>query len=249
MFSRLFGRKVVTGKRGEPMPANNDGLPDSSNPAGRCPRCNKQSSFQIIGTIPVTFDGGHLVDRDGTRSPTFNEQVSVLVCHSCQQGVTVIEEMWIGEYRKTDANRKGGGTVWWKGIHWWPLGGMSAHSSIPDAIADALNEATMALAAKCPRAAAAMARRTLEAITCDQGETTGVLAQRLANLAKRNILLPTLADWASEVRLIGNKGAHFDLIDQVTEQDATQLIEFIRELIKYLYILPYDLNARRSANP
>ena len=94
-----------------------------------------------------------------------------------------------------------------------------------------------------------MARRTLEAITVDQGETTGVLAQRLASMATKNLLQPTLADWAKEVRLVGNAGAHFDPINAVSKDDVAQLINFVQELSKYLYVLPFELNKRRTVGP
>jgi hypothetical protein len=45
----------------------------------------------------------------------------------------------------------------------------------------------------------------------------------LKNLAARGLLLPTLADWAKEVRLVGNIGAHFDPMDTVSKDDAEKL--------------------------
>ncbi|MGZ3240890.1 MAG: DUF4145 domain-containing protein, partial [Burkholderiaceae bacterium] len=65
----------------------------------------------------------------------------------------------------------------------------------------------------------------------------------------RNLLQPTLADWAKEVRLVGNSGAHFDPINIVSKDDASQLIDFVRELAKYIYVLPFELNERRSLRP
>ena len=91
-----------------------------------------------------------------------------------------------------------------------------------------------------------MARRTLEAITVDKGETTGILADRLKNLAAKGALVQTLADWAKEVRLVGNLGAHFDPIKNVSKDDAEQLVTFVRELLKYLYELPAELKRRRG---
>jgi hypothetical protein len=54
----------------------------------------------------------------------------------------------------------------------------------------------------------------------------GVLADRLEGLAANGVLLPTLADWAKEVRLVGNTGAHFDPINTVSEKDAAELLTF-----------------------
>lgn len=57
----MFGLWSRKGKSGEPLPALNDGPPDSHRPSGLCPRCDKQSSFEAIGSLPITFDGGHIV--------------------------------------------------------------------------------------------------------------------------------------------------------------------------------------------
>lgn len=243
----MFGRKTGTGKRGEPLPEKHEGPPDSAHLYGLCPRCEKQSSFDVVGSLPVSFDGGYLVGRDGTNVPTFHEQATVLLCRNCHQGLAVLEEQWTGDY--PSIQRKGGGTISWKGFHWWPLIGATLHKAIPAGISSAFNEASLALSANCPRAAAVMARRTLEAIAADKGETTGTLAQRLANLSNKGLLHPTLADWAKEVRLIGNTGAHFDPINNVELDDARQLIDFIRELTKFLYVLPFELDQRRAPKP
>ena len=83
------------------MPENHDGPPDSSNPAGLCPRCEKQSSFENVHSIPLTFDGGEVLGRGEPNIPTFNQQATVLICRNCHQGVVVLEEQWIGEHRQS----------------------------------------------------------------------------------------------------------------------------------------------------
>ncbi|MBI2883455.1 MAG: DUF4145 domain-containing protein [Candidatus Methylomirabilis oxyfera] len=243
----MFDRKKTTGKRGEPLPYNHDGPPDSARPSGLYPRCEKQSSFDYVQSLPLTFDGGCIIGRGEPNIPTFHERATVLICRNCYQGVAVLEEQWTGEHRSIE--RQGGGTISWKGFHWWPLVGASLHKAIPPSISSALNEVVLALSANCPRAAAVMARRTLEAIATDKGEGNGTLAQRLSNLSTKGFLHVTLADWAKEVRLIGNVGAHFDPISDISLDDARQLIDFIRELTKFLYVLPYELNERRTAKP
>ena len=93
-----------------------------------------------------------------------------------------------------------------------------------------------------------MARCALEGIVVDKGETKGSLAQRLKNLADRGVLLPTLADWSKEVRLLGNDAVH-DLAVDVSMEDAKQLVEFIRELARYIYVLPHELQKRLAKKP
>lgn len=139
-----------------------------------------------------------------------------------------------------------GGFVFFRGFHWWPLPNTTMSADVPTEIAEVFSEAIMAQFANCPRASAVMARRTLEAITVDKGESKGTLAERLAQLGKAGILHPSLAEWAKEVRLIGNLGAHYDPINSISEEDAIQLIGFVKELIKFLYELPAELERRRN---
>ena len=243
----LFG-KQSKGSRGEPVPEQNEGLPDSSRPSGLCPRCEKQSSFECIGHLPVTFDGGYLVERNGTQTPTHSDRASVLICRHYKQGITVLEEQWVGENPRREG-LKSGGTISWRGFHWWPQPHSNLHPAVPEQIRDAFHEAALALGANCPRAASVMARRTLEGIAAERGESTGSLAEKLKQLSEKGVLHPTLSDWSTEVRLVGNSGAHFDPIDKVTIEDARQLIDFIRELARYIYVLPHELNARRQPPP
>jgi len=237
--------KKIKGNRGELVPESNEGLPDSHQPNGLCPRCGKQSSFEIRGSIPITFDYSTYLDHnDGTKSHETLDRVSVLMCRHCNQGISVIEETWVGDNPMRE--KRVGGVINYRGINWWPLPEVNLSSDVPIAISNVFNEATMTLSANCPRASVVMARRTLEAITVDKGETKGSLYKRLESLSKKGVLHPSLADWTTEIRLIGNKGAHFDPIENVNLKDAKDLISFVRELIRYLYELPAELDRRRN---
>jgi hypothetical protein len=120
------------------------------------------------------------------------------------------------------------------------------HEAVPQTARSAFIEAVTALEAGCPRAAAIMARSTLEAIASDQGEPRGqTLAKSLQNLVDKGRLHPSLAEWTKEVRLIGNEAAH-DPLSTVSKDDARQLLSFIRELANYLYVLPFELSKRRA---
>ena len=91
-----------------------------------------------------------------------------------------------------------------------------------------------------------MSRRSLEAVTVDKGQTSGTLASRLEQLSNGGVLHPTLAEWAREVRLASNLGAHFDPIQPLSKEDAQQLINFVREILRYTYEMPAELQRRRG---
>jgi hypothetical protein len=242
----MFRKKHSVGKMGEKLPEKHEGLPDSTHPYGLCPRCQKQSSFDVVGTQAITFDPEiSLVGRGGEASRIHIDQVSVLNCRNCKQGIVVVEEQLV-DGRSWREHGTGGGAITWRGIHWWPTASADVSGDVPPDIAGVFEEAVRALHAECPRASAVMARRTLEAITVKKGETSGVLADRLKNLATRGVLQPTLFDWAKEVRLVGNAGAHFDPINNVSKEDAKELVSFVRELLRYLYELPGELARRKG---
>lgn len=237
---------VTKGSRNEDMPLTHDGLPDSYIPNGLCPRCGKQSSFEKIGELPVTFDGG-IVHTQGSQQQYkhYSDRVISMVCRHCQQGIVIVEEEWVGDH----PSREGlgdGGEISYRGMHWWPLPQTKLSEDIPSAITDVFNEAVTVYYAKAPRATAVMLRRTIEAIVVYFGEEKGTLAQRLQRLSDRNIMQPSLADWAKEVRLVGNQGAHFDPAESVNMNDVTQLMSFVQELMKYLFTLPAELQRRRN---
>jgi hypothetical protein len=237
--------RFSVGKVGEKLPEKHEGLPDSSLPYGLCPRCQKQSSFEVGEPQPVTFDPqSYLAARDGNTIPVHHDQVCVLYCRNCKQGVVVVEEQRVDGQSWRHGARSG--AIMWRGIHWWPSTDIQMSADVPTEIAQVFEEAVKALYADCPRASAVMARRTIEAITVDKSETNGNLADRLKSLAAKGILQPTLADWAKEVRLVGNAGAHFDPIKLVSTTDAEQLVGFVRELLRYLYELPAELTRRRN---
>jgi len=81
-----------------------------------------------------------------------------------------------------------------------------------------------------------MCRKGIEAICKDNGESTGPLISQLRNMKDRGVLGGTLFDWADELRLIGNDGAHSH--EQiVTKEYASDALIFFDALIMYLYHL------------
>jgi hypothetical protein len=55
-----------------------------------------------------------------------------------------------------------------------------------------------------------------------------------------------LADWAKEIRVTGNVGAHFDAMDDVDAAEADDLARLTRQLLRYLDELPASLRRSRQ---
>lgn len=240
------GKKSETGIRQEVLPESNQEFPDSHRPHGLCPRCNKQSSFDNLGFLPATFDDVYTVSQSGSREPVLMDRVTCLNCRNCLQPTIVFEEQFTGNMRSRD--HKSGGIVSWRGFFWWPFLNIHSVKDVPSEIAAVLQEAKTCYSAQCFKAAAVMARRTLEAIISERGASGKTLYVGIKNLKDQEFIDKNLLEWATEVRLIGNNGAHFDPIEDVSKEDAKSVIVFIEELIKFIYIMPVELARRRNGN-
>jgi hypothetical protein len=162
---RLFGQLLSEGKRGEVVPASNpDTAPDSSDLSGICPRCGRASNFELLGSLPVTFGGAYSTDQQGRHVWSDLDRVSVVKCRGCGQGTAVVEEQWVGELPAREGWGQGG-ALYYKGVHWWPPpGSADLDEAIPEGLRDSYAEGMRSIAARAPRGASVMLRRTVEGI-------------------------------------------------------------------------------------
>ncbi|MGD9986336.1 DUF4145 domain-containing protein [Pseudonocardia sp.] len=189
-------------------------------------------------------------DGPNGRTPDHFQQVSILTCGGCHNNVIVVEDKYTGGQLSRD--RPGGGLIEWRGIHWWPSPGMNA--SDPDvaaAVADAIAEGTRCLAVQAPRAAVVMYRGALAEIVQDKGSASAKgansLCAQLKRMADEGDLDKTIFEWASEVRVVGNAGAHPSTMDAVSQDEAAELLRLIRSITEYLYVNPARVRRARSA--
>jgi Domain of unknown function (DUF4145) len=174
-------------------------------------------------------------------------RATVYQCRACFEGCLIIEERY-AENNHTS----------FRGIHCWPPPGTAqVDQSIPEGLADAFREGMRCLGAAAPHAAAVMFRRTIEGIVRDKGSEKAVkqldssdLPGALKIMAKEHDLDPTLAEWADEVRGLGNVGGHFDPLEEVNVDQATDLAHLVRQILSYKYEEPARRQRlRESRNP
>jgi hypothetical protein len=181
------------------------------------------------------------------------KRVAALRCLGCQQCVVVVEEEWIGDH-PSRAGVGTGGVVTWRGHHWWPLPGLAGlNDDVPDDVREAFGEGTRCLSAGAEHGAVVMFRRTLEAIIDDRGDeaakkqrAAGGLAAALKHMSTSGQLDPSLATWATEIRLAGNTGGHFDPLQDLRPGEADDLARLCRSLLDYLYEMPAKIKRARA---
>jgi hypothetical protein len=159
----------------------------------------------------------------------------VYQCRACFDGCLVIEE------RRSESEATS-----YRGIHCWPPPGTAqVDESIPTGLAGAFREGMRCLGAAAPHAAAVMFRRTIEGIVRDKGSAKAVeqldskdLPGALKIMANEHDLDATLAEWADEVRGLGNVGGHFDPLEEVNVDQAADLAHLVRQILSYKYEEP-----------
>ena len=92
-----------------------------------------------------------------------------------------------------------------------------------------------------------MSRKTLEAIVKENGVSSNNLKTGIEKLVNEKQMAEEVKEWSHEVRLVGNNGAHFESLEQVSQEDAKALLSFIEYLFQSLYGLRSELQKRRAA--
>ena len=136
----------------------------------------------------------------------------------------------------------------------WPLpGNQPPGPPVPHPLGSDCAEAHRCLGVQAWKAAAAMARRTVQGICIERGAKPAKLAAQIAELAAKQTLHPNLVEWATQVRHFGNEGAHpgDDGLAEVTEADARDAVAFMDQLIEWTYHMPERLQVakQRSGHP
>ncbi len=94
-------------------------------------------------------------------------------------------------------------------------------------------------------AAGAMFRKALDtALTAKFPDIKGSLAQRIQKAGDDGLLTSDMAEWAHEIRRLGNEAVHED--DPFSEGDARVLHSFTDLVLRYLFTLPGMMAVARA---
>ncbi|MGH9804429.1 MAG: DUF4145 domain-containing protein, partial [Candidatus Acidiferrales bacterium] len=123
----------------------------------------------------------------------------------------------------------------------------SVDAAVTDSIADDFREALRCRWVRAYKGCVVMCRRAVQASAIELGGAGRELIDQIDDLFKQGKITVALRDFAHEVRLTGNIGAHPDKdgLKDVSEKDADDIIEFTREFLHHVYVMPAKLKARK----
>lgn len=209
-----------------------DSLPTSSDPNGPCPRCGRVSNFSVQAVQVLDQPARRAYDSVGATS------AAVLLCQGCGDATVTIQRA-VPRVNVDPSQHP----VEYAGVHWWPTpGATNLDPSVPAAVAAAFDEGMRCVGIQAPHAAVCMFRSTLAYVVKDKGSATAQakpdLAKKLRQMATDGALHSNLADWADQIRQLGNIGAHPDELGEVSVEEGQELGRLCRELLSYLYDMP-----------
>lgn len=117
---------------------------------------------------------------------------------------------------------------------------------VPSPVREAASEAYECQSIHSFRAAILMARSVVEAVAKDQGVVDGSLVKKIDALAERGIISTLVKDTAHEIRHMGNEMAHGDFVQDVTEEECDDVLNFMSVLLDAVYQQPAKLTRFRA---
>jgi len=129
-------------------------------------------------------------------------------------------------------------------IHHFPVTTPTSHQSVPEEVKDAMVEAEKCLSVGAFNACGVMARRAIHVLCQDKKAKGRDLFEQLIFLRDNNLITPDIWEWTEELRIVGRSGAHPEWED-VSREDAHYAVRFLREIIRYVYINPFERSRRK----
>lgn len=118
-------------------------------------------------------------------------------------------------------------------------------TNVPEDIRADLDEAKQCFAVSAWRGAAVMARRAMQSAAINKGATKNKLADQILELATQSKITSDLKEWADVVRWVGNDAAHPGG-EQVTGEDAEEVLKLAEQFLHVLYVTPALANKLRA---
>jgi hypothetical protein len=198
------------------------GLPDQEEEpeeavvAMTCPHCEKVAMLDVMGR--ADWDGIDTSNRDVIAAWT---KYRFLQCQKCGQ-VCVDSRSDHGDGFAAEAQVA------------YPAA-RELSKDVPDAVRGEWDEAQVCFRGGAYKSCAGAVRRTVEAACAESGVKESSLDRSLKVMLDKEIIDPTLYEWATMLRFVGNDGAHHG--KPVRPEDVKDALSFTEALVDHIYVL------------
>lgn len=119
---------------------------------------------------------------------------------------------------------------------------------IPEDILVDFKEGIICLSNKCPKAAVAMFRRSLQSAMVNLGADSSM--ELIDQIKSVKNLTDDIKDWAHNIRIFGNWGVHpqDDNLKDINLEIAKEAQDLLEEFFNYIYLMPSRVAKARSLN-
>ena len=124
----------------------------------------------------------------------------------------------------------------------WPQADRTLSTAIPESLRLEHNEARTCFRDAAYTATVVMVRRTLEGVCAEHGVKKMTLVKALAQMKDNGLIEGRLLEWAQELRVLGNEGAHFTG-KRVPRADAADALALAEAILDYLYVFSAQFDA------
>jgi hypothetical protein len=132
-------------------------------------------------------------------------------------------------------------------LEWWPkIGVVPSVDDVPPHITNAAREAYSSASVGNHMASILMARTVVEATAKAKGIKSGTLAHKINALREQQLIRPSIAEQAHEIRFMGNDMAHGDIDDQPTALDSEETLALMAEVLSEVFQGPAKLARLRG---
>ena len=177
-----------------------------------CPKCNTRTV-----AVPITQLSEDVPPWDGI--------FVVVNCKVCYENILIHHE-W--DQNDTSRFRKTNKVL-------WPSPGREMSSKIPESLRLEHKEARSCFNSAAYTATVVMVRRTLEGVCAENGVKRQPLIRALQQMQSDGLIEGRLLEWAQELRVLGNDGAHFTG-RRVSREDAQDALALAEAILDYLYV-------------
>jgi hypothetical protein len=203
--------------------------------SGECPHCHVASYFKAVATSiekPIIKDSGPQCTQNAA---------SACQCEACKNYVLVVA-------KRTIPNQSAYAPFELLAVYPFATPNQHVEDGVPETIADDFKEALRCQWVDAYKACVVMCARALQGSVLAQGATKKRLIDQIDELFAQGKITNSLKDFAHEVRITRNLGAHPDKdgLEEVQEQDAKDIVEFTKEYLHHMYVMPAKLKARRT---